>query len=404
MVSTGEKTVSSTAFRFVERLRSADAFYYYMGRVALHALLKAMGIGRNDRVIQQVFTCSSVAMPVFRVGATPKYVDIDPITLSLSPTELKAKLTDKTKAIIVQHTYGIPAEIDRIMDIAKKHGLYVIEDCCHALGSKYEGQEVGTFGDAAFYSFGWNKPVAIGMGGAAVVNNPDIRRKLQQSRHEYEPPSCKERAALLLERFIYQLLVKYRCFNSARALYRSPRVRLLLSRIHGYNADDVFGVNRTAADDGGCIYSKTVPQNYGRMLHSKLNDFGQIAKHQEWVVSRYRDCLRARPSAHLTMDGRFKPTYFKYPYLSLSKATVYANAGKMGIELSEMFRSPVCASDRDAWESLGYRKGMCPVSERISESVIPLATHCAIREKEIAKTAALIGMFEQLPEVRGENE
>jgi dTDP-4-amino-4,6-dideoxygalactose transaminase len=172
-------------------------FIFFKGRVALYAILKAMGIKRGDEIILPGFTCVVVPTIIY-LGAKPVYVDIDPLTYNIDPDKIEEKITDKTKVILVQHTFGIPADMGRIAEFAKKYNLYVIEDSCHALGSRYKGREVGSFGDAAFFSSQWSKPVTTGLGGWAVINNEQVQKNMAAIYPEFIEPSMREEIMLRL--------------------------------------------------------------------------------------------------------------------------------------------------------------------------------------------------------------
>lgn len=111
-------------------------------------------------MILQAYTCVSVSNAIIATGAKPIYVDIDAQTLNINPQLIEKHITQKTKAIIVQHTFGIPADIHAIQSIVKKHQLFFIEDCAHALGAQYKEKMVGSFGDIAVYSFGRDKVIS----------------------------------------------------------------------------------------------------------------------------------------------------------------------------------------------------------------------------------------------------
>ncbi|MEK9149797.1 MAG: DegT/DnrJ/EryC1/StrS family aminotransferase, partial [Candidatus Desantisbacteria bacterium] len=147
---------------------------FWKGRVALYAILKALGIGEGDEVLVEGFTCVVVPNAVIFAGAKPVYVPPDPKTYNMDISQIESKITSKTKAIIVQHTFGLPSDMDSTLDIAKRHNLRVIEDCAPALGADYKGRKVGTFGDAAFFSSQWSKVISTGLGGVAVTNDPEI--------------------------------------------------------------------------------------------------------------------------------------------------------------------------------------------------------------------------------------
>lgn len=152
------------------------------GTVAIHLALLALGIKPDDEVIVPTFTYIASANPIVQIGATPVFVDSEPDSWQMSPSDIEKKITSKTKAIMVVHLYGHPCNMDKIMQIAKKHGLFVIEDCAEAIGTKYKGQHVGTFGDVATFSFFGNKTITCGEGGMVVTNDPTIYDRLVHFR------------------------------------------------------------------------------------------------------------------------------------------------------------------------------------------------------------------------------
>lgn len=162
------------------------------GRSALFALLQVFDIGQADEVLMQAFTCVAVPNSIRMAGAEPVYVDIDD-SFNIDPKDLEKKITKRSKVIIVQHTFGVPAEMDAILPIAKKHNLIVIEDCAHALGATYKGKKVGTLGDAAFFSFGRDKVVSSVWGGMATINAkcqmPNAKWKLKEMQNTLPYPS-----------------------------------------------------------------------------------------------------------------------------------------------------------------------------------------------------------------------
>ena len=142
------------------------------GLDALMLSLKALGVGAGDEVIVPSNTYIATALAVTYVGATPVFVEPDIRTYNIDPALIEAKITKNTKAIMPVHLYGQPCDMDPIMAIAKKYGLYVVEDCAQAHGATYKGQVVGSFGDAAGFSFYPGKNLgALGDAGATVTNN-----------------------------------------------------------------------------------------------------------------------------------------------------------------------------------------------------------------------------------------
>ncbi|TFD95751.1 DegT/DnrJ/EryC1/StrS aminotransferase family protein [Jeotgalibacillus sp. R-1-5s-1] len=148
------------------------------GSDAIHIALQAGGIGEGDEVITTAFTFFATGGAVARAGATPVYVDIDPVTFNIDPSKIEEAITEKTKAIIPVHLYGQMADMNAIKEIADKHNLMVVEDAAQAIGAKHNGKSVGELGTAATYSFFPTKNLgAYGDGGMIVTNHDDIAEK-----------------------------------------------------------------------------------------------------------------------------------------------------------------------------------------------------------------------------------
>jgi perosamine synthetase len=144
------------------------------GTASLQTAMFGVGLGYGDEVISPSVTYWATALPALSLGATIVFADIDPDTLCIDPDDIEKRITPRTKAILPVHYAGMPADMDRIMEIAKKHNLKVIEDCSHAHGGKYKGKMIGTFGDVACFSCMSGKSFAIGEAGVLITNNRDI--------------------------------------------------------------------------------------------------------------------------------------------------------------------------------------------------------------------------------------
>lgn len=148
------------------------------GTSALHAACFAAGIGPGDEVITTPLTFAASANCVLYCGGTPVFADVDPKTYNIDPEDIRRKITDRTKAIIAVHLAGQPCDMDAIHSIAREHGLIVIEDGAHALGSVYKGKKVGSMSDMTTFSFHPVKPITTGEGGMIVTDNEDFYKKM----------------------------------------------------------------------------------------------------------------------------------------------------------------------------------------------------------------------------------
>jgi len=154
------------------------------GTAGLHLCMRALGISEGDEVLVPSFTFIAVANAVRYEKALPVFVDIEPQTLNLHPARLEAAITPRTKAVLLVHTFGCPAELSEILAIARRHHLFVIEDACEAIGAEYDGQMVGSFGDVGVFAFYPNKQITTGEGGAVVTSDPRLAAKIRALRNQ----------------------------------------------------------------------------------------------------------------------------------------------------------------------------------------------------------------------------
>lgn len=152
----------------------------------LFAAIGACGIGPGDEVIVSPYTMSASAIAPVVYGGVPVFADIDPDSFCLDPKSIEQRVTPRTKAILIVHIFGHPADMDPIMAIAKKHGLTVIEDCAQAPMGKYKGRHVGTIGDIGVFSLNYHKHIHTGEGGIVVTNNAALAEKVQLIRNHAE--------------------------------------------------------------------------------------------------------------------------------------------------------------------------------------------------------------------------
>ncbi len=159
------------------------------GTAGLHLGLAALGIGEGDEVILPSFTFIAAANAVLYQRATPVFADIDPLTLNLNPASVARAVTPRTRAILVVHTFGCPADLDPILQIAARHGASVIEDACEALGAQYRGRNVGGFGDFGVFGFYPNKPITTGEGGMLVTRDRQFAETVRALRNQGRRPA-----------------------------------------------------------------------------------------------------------------------------------------------------------------------------------------------------------------------
>lgn len=153
------------------------------GTAAIDAAVEALGIGPGDEVIMPTFTIISCIAQIVRNGGKPVLVDSDPVTWNMDVTQIEAKITPRTKAIMIVHIYGLPVDVDPVLDIAKRHGLKVIEDAAEMHGQTYKGKPCGSFGDISTFSFYPNKHITTGEGGMILTDDDELAESCRSLRN-----------------------------------------------------------------------------------------------------------------------------------------------------------------------------------------------------------------------------
>jgi perosamine synthetase len=175
--------VEKLEFRMAKICNRKHAFAVCNGSAALELAVQAIGIGKADEVIMPTFTIISCALAVVRAGATPVYVDADPLTWNMKVENIEPLITERTKAIMAVHIYGITVDMDPLLEIAEKYKLKVIEDAAEVIGQNYKGKPCGSFGDISTLSFYPNKHITTGEGGMVLVNDDELAQRCKSLKN-----------------------------------------------------------------------------------------------------------------------------------------------------------------------------------------------------------------------------
>jgi dTDP-4-amino-4,6-dideoxygalactose transaminase len=182
-VTDGSGIVEKFEQAFARLTGSSFALAMTNGTATLHSAYFAVGVGPGTEVIVPSYTWHATATPILLCGGTPVFCEIDPRSLTIDPDDFERRITSRTKAVCAVHIWGNPAEMDRIVEIARRHNVAVVEDCSHAHGSVYKGKSVGKWGDVGCFSLNASKPVDGGEAGVAVTDNPVLFDRMLQLGH-----------------------------------------------------------------------------------------------------------------------------------------------------------------------------------------------------------------------------
>lgn len=363
---------------------SLTEFTFYRGRVALYAILKSLGIDNGDEIMVQAFTCIAVPEGIIAAGAKPVYIDIESGGFNMDPEDLERKISPKTKAIIIQHTYGIPADLDKIISIANKMNIPVIEDCCHTLFSKYKGKMVGTFGVGSFYSFEWGKPIVVGVGGSAVVNEPALKENIFKNYMDYKFPSFINQIRLQLQYFSHKILYRPTFFWPVRNIYHF--LGSLGAAESNYNPVD--------ADNVAKDFSLRMAEALKKRLENKLKYIGKATSHSSWVTSEYKTKINS-PFLHHPMKYEDHETIFaRYPLLVKNKSLLLKKARKANIELADWYNTPIHPLKNEELNTVNYELGSCPNAENRCNQIVTLPTNYLVKQNYINKSVKFLNEVE----------
>ncbi len=213
----GEAVTGPAMSEFEERF----AAYHYMdhaiaasyGRMAFYYILRALNLPAGSEIIFPALTFWAVPEIARRAGFKPVFVDVDPFTFNLDRTAIEAAITEHTRVIVPTHLYGQPCEMTEILQIAEKHNLIVVEDCAQAVGARYQGRLVGTFGTASFFSFQMLKGVNTYGGGMALTNNHELAACVRDLAASEPPPSTREVAVRFLKGYASRIGISPKVFT-----------------------------------------------------------------------------------------------------------------------------------------------------------------------------------------------
>jgi len=318
------------------------------GRVSLFAILKSFEIGTGDEVIIQAFTCVAVPNSVLWSGATPVYVDIDD-TCNIDPQNVEKKITNKTKAIIIQHTFGIPADLVELAKIAKKHGLLIIEDFAHSLGLHISG-------DAAFFSFGRDKVISSVWGGGAVINSKYQMANDKLNKYEKGLPHPNNF-------WIFQQLLHPIAFSMISLLYDviiGKILLVILQKLHLLSFP-VYPEEKHAGKPRELF--ATFPNALAVLLLNQLRKLDRFAR-QRREVSRYYG-----------KEGN----YLRFPMLVDNPDGIIQKAKQHGVLLGNWYHNVIDPAGVNL-AAIGYKPGSCPNAEKAAAHIINLPTRIPIAQ------------------------
>lgn len=357
----------------------ADVFLFASGREALVALLRALKGSDRAEVIVQAYTCVVVPNAIQAAGHVPIYADIDRDTLNMDPADVERKITPRTKAIICQHTFGIPADTHKLRALCDRYGLLLIEDCAHIIPDDQRPQTIGKDGDFILLSFGRDKAISGITGGAMLSKQPNISVNLRAEEGDAVPLPLLRIQRLLLYPLVYAI---------ARPLYGLSIGKALLV---------------LARKLGALVPILTREEKQGQMapaLHRLPNACAALALAELKRLKEINDHRRRLTSLYLTVIAHLHLTIPKsvHPALPLQKFPLFVREAEMvrkklkqrNIHLNDGWTSCVICPIGSSLENERYIPGSDPKAEEAAETILSLPTHPTMSEQQASTLCGIL--------------
>lgn len=346
------------------------------GRSALNFALQALGIKEGDEVLVQAFTCVVVANAIKWTGAKPVYIDIGE-DFNMDPDDLERKITPKSKVLIIQHTFGKPAQIEKLLEIAKKNNLKIIEDCAHSFGIHYENKLVGTFGDIGMLSFGSDKSLSCVRGGALITNNFEAGEKLKKIQSSLKNPRIIK---------TIQHLMHFPFFYLGKRYYGSKIGKIILAFGKRFGVINKIIYKKEKQGEKVSFYPSLLANSLAEIL---LNQLGEIDK-----MNMRRIEISKFYNENLTSGKRDDNiSYLRYPILVKNPEKLLKIAKKKNIILGDWYNSVIAPKDINL-ETTGYKIGMYPKAEKAARHIVNLPTDRNINPEDAKKIVDLVNEYE----------
>jgi len=358
------------------------AFTLDSGRSGLYLALKAMGIGAGDEVLVQAYTCIAVPNSVVWAGAKPIYADIDAATLNVNLDDLQTKITPKTKAIVVQHTFGRPGPVEAILEMARARGLRVLEDCAHALGAATPSGPVGRFGDAAIFSFGRDKVISSVSGGMVATSDPDLARSLSRLRDALPLPSAK---------WTFNQL--FHPVASSGILRTYDLAKLGKAMLVGLQKTGLLDLAVRPEERRGKMpkgIPTRLPDVVAMMAMSQSARLGAFNTRRRTLAGLYTEKL-ANTGLQLPPpdEPETQNIYLRYTLHVPEPEKLHRAARTQNIYLGNWYDTAIAPADADL-SAIAYTPGQCPIAEQQAATSINLPTHPKVTLEDGERAANIV--------------
>jgi perosamine synthetase len=361
---------------------AAHAISFGAGRIALFGLLRELNIGEGDEVIVPLPTHIVVTNAVKYLGAKPVYADCRLADYNVDPDRVTALIGPRTRALLVQHTFGIPGDMEALLAIAAEHDLPLIEDCVHALGATWRGRPVGGIGTAGFFSTEETKIISTTMGGAGVTSDATLAERWRAFQSECPPPGRSLTARRLVKLAAYYALTEPHVHTLARPAYEALGERQPLP---------VPTSDEELAGERPEHYEERLAASQAEIALRQLARLGENLAHRRRVAAAYEAALMPMGFIPPAVADDAEPAWVRYP-VRVADREAAIRALKPHTVPGTWFTSVQEEAVRPTIN--GYEAGTCPRAETAARELVNLPTHPRVTAKDVAAIVEAMSSLE----------
>jgi len=345
-----------------------ESFLYLSGRAALYQLLKSLQLTAGSEVIVQAFTCEAVVLPIIAAGLKPIYIDINPEDFSLNFSLLRSQKNKNTRVIILQHTFGIvPEKRLAILELAKKNNLFVIEDLAHGfdIDSTLKQPSVNS---AFLLSFGRSKMISSVFGGAVLTKNRRIINSLRSASRNMDRPT----AGFMIKAFLYKPLAVL--IKSTYDLIIGKIIHRLTNSLN-LLIPEITRKEKTGSFDN--LLNKNYPNGLAVLLLNQLEKIDLTSALRKKTIKLYHEFIVKNP--HLQFYLTVNRPIVRMPLLVKYRNQIMLRFLRKNIQIGNWYQQAVAPKGLSL-DKVFYKKGSCPIAEKICSEIINLPT--LVNQKE----------------------
>jgi dTDP-4-amino-4,6-dideoxygalactose transaminase len=376
------KAIEQLEDEFKKYLGVKHTVSFNSGRSAFLAILESLPFNnkklacavdpKQKEVLLQAFTCNAASNPIIWSGLKPIYEDVDENDFNIDVKNLKRKLTPQSRVVVVQHTFGLPVNLDEILDFCRENNLILIEDCAHSLGSSYKGKKVGTFGKAAFFSFSRDKVISSVYGGMAVTDDDELARQLRIFQEKIGYPS----SFWVYQQLLHPVLMNWLILPTYSFL---GKYLLVLFQWLNILSKAVHWKEKRGKKPG--YFPNKLPNALALLALNQFKKLERFNKHRKEIAQFYFDNLEKSTFILPVFPKDREHIFLRFTIKHPGAHQIIREAWKKNILIGDWYTTAIAPYDTKM-EKLEYYPGNCPKAEELAEQTLNLPTHINISQKE----------------------